>query len=115
MDVKWTDVGQLCATVIGFVLILYQVRLLRKATAGSTYASLYGEYTEVCKLFLKTPYLRPYFYDSVEVPADVPGNEKIRQEVEIMCELVTGLLEHAALQKENIPANAWEECWREYT
>jgi hypothetical protein len=115
MDVKWTDVAQLGVSVIGFGLIIYQIWLLRRSTAGSTYASLYGEYSDVCKLFLEKPYLRAYFYNAEPVPTKAQGNEPILQEVETMCELVTGLLEHAALQKKNIPPNIWKECWEKYT
>ena len=32
-----------------------------------------------------------------------------------MCELMTGLLEHATLQQMNIPTSIWEECWEKYT
>jgi len=112
---KWTDVLQLLATVVGFAWIIIQMRHLRRSTAGNTYASLYGEYMDVCKLFLGRPHLRPYFYDSAAVGADVPGSDPIRQEIETMCELMTGLLEHAALQQMNLPGDIWEECWKEYT
>ena len=33
----------------------------------------------------------------------------------MMCELLAGLLEHAALQRKNLPGEFWEECWRNYT
>jgi len=113
--VKWTDVAQLVATVIGFVFVAVQLRSLRKATEGDTHADLYGQYMELGKLFLRNPHLRPYFYDSAEIDGDAPGNSRIHQEIAIMCELVTSLLEHASLQKCNLPGESWEECWQSYT
>ena len=113
--VKWTEVAQLGVTILGFLTVIYQMWRVGRSTAGNTYASLYGEYMDVCKLFLKTPRLRPYFYNSATVGADVSADDPLRIEIETMCELMTGLLEHAALQQVNIPGDIWEECWEKYT
>jgi hypothetical protein len=113
--VKWTDVAQLVATVIGFVFVVFQLRELQRATQGDTHADLYGQYMEMGKLFLRKPHLRPYFYDSAEIDVTAPNSARIKQEVAMMCELITTLLEHAALQRPNLPGESWEECWRAYT
>ena len=113
--VKWTDVAQLVATVIGFVLVIVQLRRLRSATEGDTHADLYGQYMEVGKLFLSKPHLRPYFYESAAIDVAAPDGARTSQEVAVMCELVTSLLEHAALQEPNLPGDSWEECWKAYT
>jgi hypothetical protein len=114
-DVKWTEVAQLGATALGFLTVIYQMWRVGRSTAGNTYASLYGEYMDVCKLFLEKPRLRPYFYNSATVSADISADDPIRTEIETVCELMTGLLEHAALQKVNIPRHIWKECWEKYT
>jgi hypothetical protein len=31
-----------------------------------------------------------------------------------MCELIFGLVEHAVLQKKNLPRDTWKNCWRPY-
>ena len=31
-----------------------------------------------------------------------------------MCEAIFGLVEHAVLQKKNLPGDAWRNCWRPY-
>ena len=113
--VKWTDVAQLLVTVIGFVFVVLQLRSLRRATEGDTHADLYGQYMEMGKLFLRKPHLRPYFYDSAEIDVTAPNGARIKQEVAMMCELITTLLEHAALQRPNLPGESWEECWKAYT
>ena len=112
---KWTDVLQLLITAGGFWLVIVQMKHLRRSTAGNTYATLYGEYMDVCKLFLERPKLRTYFYHPAAGAPDMPDGGEARQEVEAMCELMTGLLEHAALQKMNIPDDIWEQCWKKYT
>jgi hypothetical protein len=99
--VKWTDVAQLLVTIIGFVFVVLQLGSLRRQIEGDTHADLYGQYMEMGKLFLRKPHLRPYFYDSTEI--------------DMMCELITTLLEHAALQRHNLPGESWADCWRAYT
>jgi hypothetical protein len=113
--VKWTEVVQLGVTILGFLTVIYQMWRVGRSTAGNTYASLYGEYMDVCKLLLERPQLRPYFYHPAAGAPEMPGGGEDRQKVEAMCELMTGLLEHATLQKMNIPGNIWEECWKKYT
>jgi hypothetical protein len=115
LGAKWTDVLQCLITAGGFWLVWSQIKNLRQSTAGNTYASLYGEYMDVCKLFLKRPYLRTYFYNTAPGGTGVPSTGPICEEIETMCELMTGLLEHATLQQMNIPPNIWEECWHKYT
>lgn len=115
LGAKWTDVLQCLITAGGFWLVWSQIKQLRQSTAGSTYASLYGEYMDVCKLFLAKPQLRPYFYHPAALAPEMPSSGEAREEVETMCELMTGLLEHATLQQMNIPDNIWEECWEKYT
>jgi hypothetical protein len=113
--VKWTDVAQLLVTIIGFVFVVLQLWSLHRQTEGDTHADLYGQYMELGKLFLRNPHLRPYFYESAEIDGTAPDSGRIRQEVAMMCELTTTLLEHAALQKHNLPGESWEDCWKAYT
>ena len=114
-EVKWTDVAQLGVAIIGFVLILSQLGKLKKQLAGDAYTSLYEQYVDVCKLFLEKPHLRPYFYEKRAVDATIPDRKTIQAEVEIVAELMTGLLEHAAVQQDSIPKDIYEQCWLEFT
>jgi hypothetical protein len=113
--VKWTDVAQVFVSIVGFGCVLYQVWQLRRAVAGDAYTSLYEQYVDVAKLFLERPELRPYFYEERVVDEEAPGGERTKAEVEILAELMTGLLEHAALQRRSIPTKIYVECWRAYT
>jgi hypothetical protein len=113
--VKWTDVAQLGVSIVGFGFVWYQVRQLSKAVAGDAYASLYEQYVDMGKLFLERPHLRPFFYENLPVDDKVPGGQKTLAEVEILSELMTGLLEHAALQRNSMPKKIYKECWQEFT
>lgn len=113
--VKWTDVAQLVVSLVGFCFVVYQIRQLSKTVAGDAYTSLYEQYVEVGKILLDRPHLRPYFYADLQVDAGAPGSANTLAEIEIICELLTGLLEHAALQRHSMPSGIYEQCWQAYT
>jgi hypothetical protein len=43
-----------------------------------------------------------------------PADDKRRSQVNTVCEMMTGLLEHAVLQRPNIPKGSWCDCWQPY-
>ena len=59
-------VVQMVAAIIGFFVLFYQVLKLRNNLEGATQDRLYAHYTEICKLFIGNPDLRPYFYERSE-------------------------------------------------
>jgi hypothetical protein len=100
---------QAVAAVLGFLFVIIQLR-------GATQDRLYAHYTEICKLFIQSPELRPYFYSS-GADAAAPTEEckqKLAPKVASMCEAIMGLVEHAILQKWYMPRDAWKHCWRPY-
>ena len=103
---------QAVVSVIGFLTIMIQLRLLRKNLQGATQDRLYAHYTEICKLFMGKPHLRPYFYD--QVPLLDSDKPELKAEVEFMSEAIWGLVEHAFVQKKNVPSYAWKKCWKLY-
>jgi hypothetical protein len=109
--VQWTAAAQILVSVIGFFFVGRQVLLLGRNTRGSAQDRLYAHYTEVCKLFMQNPHLRPYFYDNMPVPENDP---KLRGEVDAMCEAIWGLIEHSVVQKCNLPDDGWRGCWLPY-
>jgi hypothetical protein len=101
---------QMVAAVIGFLVLAYQVLKLRNNLEGATQDRLYAHYTEICKLFMQNPELRPYFYGRSSKTVD----NKLTPKIAFMCEAILGLVEHAVLQKKNLPGDAWRNCWRPY-
>jgi hypothetical protein len=100
---------QAAAAFLGLIFAITQLR-------GATQDRLYTHYTEICKLFMQNPDLRPYFYEN---EADRPRQteEEYKQtlpKIGFMCEAILGLVEHAVLQKRNMPGDAWNHCWRPY-
>jgi hypothetical protein len=112
---------QAAAAVIGFFVVIYQLFQLRRNLRGATQDRLYAHYMEICKLFMQNPELRPFFYRVDENVGTAPATEqtedsrqKLAPKVAFMCEAILGLVEHAVLQKKNMPKDAWENCWRPY-
>lgn len=132
--VKWTDVGvfivmivgmllQLGVSAVGFGLIWFQVGLFRvqieqlnRGIRGETHSRLYDHYLKVTERLAEQSKLRPYFYNpDKELKEDDAGYADLREEIDMMCEIIAGLLEHAAVQEENLPKDSWEACWKAYT
>jgi hypothetical protein len=114
-------VVQMVAAVIGFLVLIYQVLKLRNNLEGATQDRLYAHYTEICKLFMQNPELQPYFYGRSEDAGKTVTRERAQEcndnlppKVAFMCEAILGLVEHAVLQKKNLPGDAWKNCWRPY-
>jgi hypothetical protein len=112
---------QAASAAIGFFIVIYQLFQLRRSLRGATQDRLYAHYTELCKLFMQNPELRPYFYRTeansreVAAPAQTEGNmHDLAPKVAFMCEAILGLVEHAVLQRNNLPSDAWRHCWRPY-
>ena len=111
---------QMLASIVGLPVLIYQVWKLRNSLEGATQDRLYAHYTEICKLFIAHPELRPYFYEQSEAitperavtPEQAQASDETR--VAFMCETILGLVEHAVLQKKNLPGDAWKHCWRPY-
>jgi hypothetical protein len=113
-QVTWAAALQAAASIIGFLVIGYQVIHLRKNIRGATEDRLYAHYTEICKLFIQKPYLYPYFYDNQSLTGSLSNRENLHEEIAMMSEAIFGLIEHACLQQKNLPPDAWKNCWLPY-
>lgn len=110
----WAAAIQALASLIGFVVIGYQVIQLRKNIRGATQDRIYAHYNEVIKLFMQNPHLYPYFYKGKQY-SNLDNNRKnLREEIDIMSEAIFGVIEHACLQRQNLPNDSWRNCWEPY-
>ncbi|MGH6926319.1 MAG: hypothetical protein ACRED5_21530 [Propylenella sp.] len=107
-------VVQALASIAAFVFIIFQVTQINRSIKGATQDRVYAHYTEICKIFLQKPYLRPYFYENKELLEDDPRYPHLRSEIDFMSETILGLIEHAVLQQGNLPPDCWENCWLPY-
>jgi hypothetical protein len=114
LGVNWADAVQAIASILGFGVLICQLQRLESTIQGETHSKLYTHYLEVNKLFLDKPYLHPYFYEGKVLNKSDCNQTNLRQELDMMCEVVLGLLEHAVLQKENLPDESWRTCWVTY-
>jgi hypothetical protein len=113
---SWTDVTQAIASVasvvvglIGFLLVVYQIRQLQRSIYGSTFESLYSQENNILHVFIDKPHLRPYFYDNKAID---PSDENYNQ-VMAIAELCTDFFEHLSLAQENLPPETrsrWNRC-----
>jgi hypothetical protein len=116
----WIGLAQLFIGTVGLIVICYQIMEVRDSLKAQirniqaqTLSQLYDQYFEICRLFADKPFLRPYFYDSQRFKEGTDKQDQ-RSEITAVCELITGLLEHAAVQRENVPPQTWERCWLPY-
>lgn len=116
---KWTDIGQLvvgvCGLLVsvgGLLLIVYQLREVQHSIQAQTTSDLYDHYHQMISVFVKRPDMRPYFYEKKALePSASPA---LRADVESMCELIAGVLEHALFQGNDVGEKRWKECWDPY-
>jgi hypothetical protein len=113
-SVTWAAAIQAGAAVAGFAFIGYQILQLIRNIRGATQDRLYAHYTEICKLFMQKPYLRPYFYENKVLMEGNPDYPHMREEIDVMSEAILGLIEHSTLQQNNLPRDAWKHCWLPY-
>lgn len=120
--VKWTDLWNFrvlsAGTVlqlVALVLVWWQIKKLNQSIRGETHSKLYDHYLRVNELLSQQSRLRPYFYDKKVLKEDAAGYAELRDEIDMMCEVIVGLLEHATVQEENLPKATWETCWEAYT
>jgi hypothetical protein len=103
----WSPFIQAVVAFVGFLVVVWQLVDLRRNVQGTTQDSLYVHYSEICKLFLEKPYLRPYFYENEAKPVSCPVDRpSLKDEIDGMSEMILGLIEHAIMQQANLPAGS---------
>jgi hypothetical protein len=117
----WAQVIQALASIIGFFVLFFQVLHLRNNIRGATHDRLYAHYNDVCKEMMKKPSLYPYFYaEQKHVGSASSGRNEFADdrnepaELEIMSEMIWGVIEHSKVQEKNLPLDSWTNCWLPY-
>jgi hypothetical protein len=87
------SVVQAGASVFGFLFVGYQLWQARRNIRGATEHTLYVHYTEICKLLIGKPHLRPCFYENKTMSLQDPNNPNLREEIDMMSEAILGLIE----------------------
>ena len=106
--------------LVGVPVLIWHVKGVHKSIEtqtrniqAQTLGCLYNHYFTLCRTLLRRPHLRGYLYEGSVLKAD-PADDKRRSQVDTVCEMMTGLLEHAVLQQRNIPEGSWSDCWQPY-
>jgi hypothetical protein len=117
------QIVQALVATLALIAIYFQIRQaaksfmqsraeLNKSIEGlqaSSASQLYDHYHNVTNVFLGNPKLRPYFYGGLD---DNP--EDLRGDIDTMCELMAGVLEHALVLEKSLPKASREECWERW-
>ena len=114
------EAGSFLIGLVGVPVLIWHVSGVHKGLQtqnrniqAQTLGRLYNHYFTLCRALLRRPHLRGYLYDAVVLKADL-ADDKLRSQVNTVCEMMTGLLEHAVLQRPNIPAGSWCDCWQPF-
>ncbi len=116
MGPTWADImqalcsaGALVAAVVGFGILICQVRQVERSIRGDTQHKLFSQSLEIVKAIGDHPEVRPYLFENREVSKDYPNYSSVLLAVE----LVTDFLNHVAIQQVNMSEYHWER-WRFY-
>jgi hypothetical protein len=112
MEPKWTDVlqaisalGSLVVAVVGFGILIYQIKQLERAIRSNTQSELYSQGFEILKFLGENPEIRPYFYEGKELDVGDKSGDLVLSATEI----VADFFEHVVLQKRNLPEAVWQK------
>ncbi len=97
--------------MVGFYLVVTQIRQQALATRGETYTNLCGLSYEILKMIADQPALYAYVYNNKRIQSDTPTAERVQ--VLICCEMIANYCDNAALQHENIPEPVWQR-WHSF-
>jgi len=93
--------------VVGFLILIRQVRQQALATRGEAIAARYALSYEILRSMASQPQLYAYFNDRKRLEADSAH----RIEALCCCEMIANYCDNTALQRESIPVHVWKK-WR---
>jgi hypothetical protein len=116
MGAQWTDVVQTIAsiagvivTLIGFGLVLFQIRQVERAQRGETNVALYAHMENVRAVFQNHPEIRPYFYENRDIDPRDPLYDLAISTAESMVDL----FELVTFLRATVQTDSWE-TWKIY-
>jgi hypothetical protein len=114
----WAQVVQGIATVVGFALLFYQLRLnwrqataSHRATMSQVYQNAASLWLAVIRLFIEHPEWKAYFYDNKDVEPD--DTHVSYAQLYLVAELIAGLIEGVMIHRAYMPEYQWEN-WVKY-
>jgi hypothetical protein len=108
------DINEFLRDLGALGVLAFSVWNVFNSQKAATQDRMYAHYTEICKLFMAKPYLRPYFYDQAVLSGPSQEYPQLRSEIDFMSETILGLIEHAVMQRKHMPKDSWEHCWLPY-
>jgi hypothetical protein len=115
------EFANLLIALVGLPVLIWHVKGVHKWVEAQTVnihahtlGHLYDQYFDLCRTLLAKPHLRAYLYDGALLTNGERNSAERRSEVDTVCEMMTGLLEHAVIQQENCPKDTWANCWNPF-
>lgn len=105
----WTGVITLAVTIIGFAVLVHQIKQAKKTLHGSTHAAIYSQQHAINEFFIENPDLWRYFYDDCDCPPD----DENRPRLVPAAYMIADFFEHLSQQSPNLPAEIWP-AWKRY-
>jgi hypothetical protein len=116
MITNWTEAAQgICAilsvivTIIGFLLIIRQIRQTQKTIEQSNHTSIYAISAEFNKYLADNSELRPFLYEGKAFEMSQNLSDKIL----IVCEMLTDMFEFIVIEHRSINPSIYG-TWRAY-
>jgi hypothetical protein len=111
----WATFALVLATAVGFGFVAWQAAELKTTITDDALNTLYSQYTELLSLLHTKPYTYPYVYMNADLSEGViQDHPTLRAEMNLICETLLALIEHALMYNRRLPHDAWNNCWRPY-
>ena len=105
---EWISLGTLIVTVIGLVLVYFQLRGLTESIRGDTQGKLCDQSIEIIKMLADNPQTYEYFYENKELEEGSPDKVFVRY----ASEAIAVFVEHLVTQRRNMPSEQWHSWHR---
>lgn len=111
----WGTIALVLTTAIGFGFVAWQAAELRTTITDDALNTLYNQYTDLLSLLGNKPNLYHHVYNNAVLSdRDIEKNPTLRAEMNLICETLLALIEHALMYDRRLPDDAWNNCWKPY-
>ncbi len=101
-----TAIATVAAAIVAsaaLLLVYIQVSHVKRQLKSSTNVALYEQMIAIDRYFVDRPALKPFIYGNKTISNDDVDYGKIRS----LAEMMSDLMEHAYIQKDNLPCDVW--------
>ncbi len=101
--------GTFIVAIVALGLVLRQIFQIERQIQGSSCSSLYEQMILIDQFFINNPDYKPFIYSN----KNIEHNEKNYDKIRSIAEMISDMIEHAYVQKNNLPKDVWPR-WVDY-